>query len=86
MAKKANSGEAANEVPAKTQFERVISAVEWVCLAGMVAPLVMRMTANALPPPWVFLISAIAMGTYLVLFCIEWLEWKRGNSQESNPA
>jgi hypothetical protein len=75
------------EEEAKTRTERFISAMEWVCLAVMVALFVMRVTGNSPPPPWGLLLAAFALGTYVVLFCVDlWLDWKRGKRQKRNAS
>jgi hypothetical protein len=71
----------AKKTPTKTQAQRLINAVQWVCVAVIAALLVMHMTGK--PPAQRMLIVEIAGGIYFVLFCVDkWLEWKRGKDQE----
>lgn len=69
----------------KTQAERFIGFVQWVCVAVVAVLLVMQLMGKA--PRQRILIVEIVAGIYVVLFCVgKWLELRRRKSVENSAS
>lgn len=69
----------------KTQAERFIGVVQWVCVAAVAVLLVMQLMGKA--PRQRIVIVEIVAGIYVVLFCVgKWLELRRRKSLEGSAS
>ena len=69
----------------KSQAERFISVVQWVCVAVVAVLLVMHLMGKA--PSQRILIVEILAGIYVVLFAVgKWLELQRRKGLENSAS